>query len=423
MPPKPMSLALARQTVEAVQKYGSERKAASALAINYNTFRSRHVTAKGLLAAYERGKYSEEETPLEPLPELPVQTEAPPEERFNAAFWKKKAAAVEKEVDALHATLRALGGLDGIIVGDPTWIYEPKADKRSHAVGILHTSDRHIGERVDPKEINGWNEYNLAIAQDRIRRHVETACQKLREWTDDTTLDGVIYTMGGDEISGDIHDELIATNELTSLGQVQEAVRLHVESLNMVLKEFGRVHVMAVPGNHGRTTKKSTAKKYGALSYDVMIAKLVAEKFQDAPGLTFDIADGPDVVQQVYGRNIVLTHGDKIGTGGGQGFAGPELPMLRGSHKLRQSYASVGMVIDLILGGHFHTSANLRGSLFNGSVVGYSEFAQQIRAPMDEPKQWVALYRSKWGLSERLDVRLAPKPKPKVRIAATAVPS
>jgi hypothetical protein len=109
---------------------------------------------------------------------------------------------------------------------------------------------------------------------------------------------------------------------------------------------------------------------------------------------------------------------DKIGTGGGQGFAGPELPILRGVHKTRQQYASVGTKIDLVLGGHYHTSANIRGALFNGSLVGYNEYAAVIRAPMDVPRQWVAMYRARWGLSERLDLQLETPPKPRIRVMA-----
>jgi len=169
-----------------------------------------------------------------------------------------------------------------------------------------------------------------------------------------------------------------------------------------------------------KPTKKPTAKLYAALNYDTMIASQVARHFAADERVSFDVADGPDAVVPAYGRNILVSHGDKIGTGGGQGFAGPELPMLRGSHKVRAQYSSVGVPIDLILGGHFHTSANLRGALFNGAVVGYSEFAAQIRAPMDAPKQWVAMYRGRWGLSERLDVRLEEPAKPRVRVPAVA---
>jgi len=323
---------------------------------------------------------------------------------------------LRKETDELHALVRELGGLDGLTIRAPSWQGLPKGAGHSRAVGIMHTSDWHVGEKVEPKEINGWNAYNTKIAADRAERYTEGAIQKIQEWSATTALDGVLYTMDGDELSGDIHEELRATNELTSMEQVQFAVQLRVASIRRVADAFGKVHVVAGPGNHGRSTLKPTAKLYAALSYDILVARMVARELASDPRISFQIADGSDVVVDIYGRNVLVTHGDKIGTGGGQGFAGPELPILRGVHKTRQQYASVGTKIDLILGGHFHTSANIRGALFNGSLVGYNEYAAQIRAPMDVPRQWVAMYRQRWGLSERLDLQLETPPKPRVRI-------
>jgi len=323
---------------------------------------------------------------------------------------------LRKETDELHALVRELGGLDGLTIRAPSWHAIPRDETRGRGVGIIHTSDWHLGERVAPNELNGWNEYDTEIATRRARQFVETAIEKLTDWSATTAIDGVLYTMAGDEISGDIHEELRITNELTSMESVQFAVQLRVASIRRVADAFGRVHVVAVPGNHGRSTIKPTAKKYGALSYDILIARMVARELSSDARLSFQIADGPDCVVEIYGRTVLVTHGDKIGTGGGQGFAGPELPILRGGHKTRAQYGSVGSKVDLILGGHFHTSANLRGALFNGSLVGYNEYASQIRAPMDVPRQWVAMYRPRWGLSERLDVQLELPPKPRVRI-------
>jgi hypothetical protein len=178
-----------------------------------------------------------------------------------------------------------------------------------------------------------------------------------------------------------------------------------------------------VPGNHGRTTKKPTAKKYGALSYDIFIAKAVADHFKGDPRVSFEIADGPDVVTVIYRYPVLLTHGDKTGTGGGMGFAGPVLPIIRGGHKLRLQYGQTGQTPTLILQGHYHTSANPPGVLANGSLVGLNEYGFGIRGSWETPRQWVAMMRERWGLSERLDVQLEKPPlpeKPRVRAVMEA---
>lgn len=350
-----------------------------------------------------------------PAPAAP-EPEPEPAEVHDAAFWRKRHDRIERERNELAALLRKLGKVDGLRIRKPSWMWAGPGERQGRAVLIVHNSDRHLGEVVEAREINGWNSYDVDVCRRRVKRFIDAACELGRRWTASTKVDGVLYTMGGDEISGDIHDELARTNALTSLEQVQAAAQLHAECVHQLVEEFGRIHVECVPGNHGRTTKKPTAKKYAALSYDTMIGGLVAERFRDDERVSFSIADGSDAVISIYGRNILLTHGDKIGTGGGQGFAGPELPMLRGGHKVRAQYASAGTPIDVILGGHFHTSANLRGALWNGSVVGQSEFGLGIRAPLDAPRQWLALYRGRWGLTERLDVRLEEPAKPRIRV-------
>jgi hypothetical protein len=350
----------------------------------------------------------------------PVLTAPPtPEERHDSAFWRNKANALQKDFEALNALVRELGTLEGLQLRVPTWAYEPSDRQRGSATLIVHNSDRHYGEVIRADEINDWNSYNTAICERRVKRFMDTACEIGRRWTSDTKVDGVLYTMAGDEISGDIHDELRETNEMTSLDQVQGAAQLHVAGLRQLADEYGRVHVVAVPGNHGRVTKRPTAKRYGALSYDILIARLVARELASDERFSFDIASGPDTLTLIYNRPILTTHGDKIGTGGGQGFAGPVLPIIRGANKVSMQYGSVNARPDLILIGHFHTSAAPPGILANGSVPGYSEYGAAIRAKFDTPRQWLAVIRSRWGLSERCDIQLedpTPPPKPRVRI-------
>lgn len=347
------------------------------------------------------------------------QPEDDPAERHRAGFWRQKFTKAEKDIDALHATIRELSALDGLRLRAPAWEPEWSRGGRGSATLIVHNSDRHIDEVIQPDEMQGWNGYNREIAERRIRRFMNAACEIGRRWTADTEVDGVLYTMGGDEISGDIHDELRETNEATSLDSVRFAAELHVSCLHQLAGEYGRVHVVAVPGNHGRTTKKPTAKRYGALSYDIMIAKMVAKEFADDERLSFDIASGPDVVTPIYGRLVLTTHGDKIGTGGGKGFAGPVLPIIRGAKQVELQYGRAGASPYLILMGHYHTSANPPGILANGSVPGMSEFGFGIRAAPAPPQQWLAVMRSKWGLAERLDVQLEeplPPEKPRIKI-------
>lgn len=345
----------------------------------------------------------------EPPPAAP-----PPDAREirDAAFWRAKAAAAEKAREAAEHLAEQLAGVRETPTLPPSWAARSDA-KEGRSIIIAHTSDLHAGEKIDPGEIQGLNAYSTDIARDRMRRYFETVCTIGPRWLHGSPCDGVLLTMGGDLISGDIHDELSRTNDLTSHEQVAAVIEVYAAGIGMLLDTFGAVHVVAVPGNHGRTTVKPTAKLAARLSYDILAASMLRQQTPD-PRVTWQIADGIDVRTPIYGRTILTTHGDRMGTGGGMGFAGPELPILRGAHKVRLQAFSAGMGCDLILSGHYHTSTNLRGVLANGSVPGYSEYGNGLRAALEPPQQWMARFSMAWGLCDRLPVQLG-EPRPRMR--------
>lgn len=349
-----------------------------------------------------------------------AEAQVTPRERHDAAFFRRQSADLQRSNDALEHLIEELAGVRGITPEVPEWLAPQDVAGSSRAVLLAHTSDLHYGERIDPGEIEGINRYDHETARDRMRRYFEAVCTIGPRWMAPGECDGVLLTMGGDLISGDIHEELMRTNGLTSHEQVQGVVEIYEAGIKMLLGHFERVHVVAVPGNHGRTTVKSTAKLASRLSYDILAASILKERMSAlADRVTWSISTGVDVRVPLYGRTILVTHGDKIGTGGGQGFAGPVLPIIRGGNKVRLQSHSAGLGCDLILMGHYHTSAAPPGILANGSVPGYSEFGNMIRSSVEPPKQWLARFSLRWGLCETLAVRLDDPPaKARVRVHA-----
>lgn len=338
----------------------------------------------------------------------------PPGEARDAAFWRKRAGEHERRASEAAHLAEQLAGVRRVAVDPPEWMM-PRAGGDGRAVLIAHTSDWHAGEVVNPGEIEGMNAYNPDILRERMRRFFVAACEIGSRWMVGSTCDGVLVTLAGDLVSGDIHEELMRTNALLSNAQVKLVAEVAEAGLRLLLGTYPRVHVAAVPGNHGRQTHKSTAKLAAGLSYDILVADILRERFRDDGRVSWTIATGADVRVPLYGRTILVTHGDKMGTGGGQGFAGPVLPIIRGGNKVRLQSMSAGLGCDLVLMGHYHTSAAPPGILANGSVVGYSEFGNQIRAAVEPPKQWLARFSQKWGLCERLDVQLDEAPKSRMR--------
>jgi hypothetical protein len=352
---------------------------------------------------------------IEPTPEVERR------EARDAAYWQRQARALKRELaDAEHVAAE-LAGVRGQAFTIPEWSIATTGGRRGKsAVGML-VSDVHGGEVIKAEETLGINAYDLDICAARLRRYFEATVTIAPRWASDTDCVGAYLGLGGDLISGDIHEELVRTNALTAHEQVHFLVEQIGAGIKMAIEAFGAVHVASVPGNHGRTTHKPTAKLYSQLSYDTLIASILAGQFRNRKRVTFQFGAAPDQVTPIFGRSVFLTHGDKLGTGGGQGFAGPLLPIVRGTKKVAAQQASVGRHADLILHGHFHHSANPGAVLSNGSVPGYSEYAGAIRAAVEPPQQWLFLMHSKWGLRERMPIVLedpAVPEKPRVRIPA-----
>lgn len=342
-------------------------------------------------------------------------------ETMDSGFWRNRAKQHEAELAKAESMIEQLSGVRSIHVLPPEWLLSKSTDRLGHSVIGLLLTDIHAGEVIASDEVLGLNEFNIAVCRDRLRRYFSAVCEVGTRWGSDTAIQGAVLNLGGDLISGDIHEELRITNELTAHEQVRFAVEEIVSGIKHLKRAFRRVHVPSVPGNHGRTTFKPTAKLYSRLSYDTMIAQMVADQFIGDDNVTFQITAAPDAVYPILGFTHLLTHGDKMGTGGGQGFAGPVLPIVRGTKKVEAQQARAGRRPDLILHGHYHTSANPGAVLSNGSVPGYSEYGHGLRAAIEPPQQWAYLVHQKWGLRERAEIKLSDplKPElPRVRIPA-----
>jgi hypothetical protein len=59
--------------------------------------------------------------------------------------------------------------------------------------------------------------------------------------------------------------------------------------------------------------------------------------------------------------------------------------------------------------------------LANGSVPGYSEYGDDLRAVVEPPQQWLYLLHSRWWMRERLPVQLEePRMPEKPRVTVPA---
>lgn len=297
-------------------------------------------------------------------------------------------ASARARINRLEAENARLSKILGLVEGyavtaakkTPRWL-APKTSKdgtsRLDATVCLQLSDLHLDEVVDPGQVGGLNAYNREIAEMRLRRWANKACElgdvHRHRW------EGGVLFFGGDMVSGAIHDELRETNADHLPGtMVFWAPRL-AAAVRQVLDFYGRLHVPAVVGNHGRLTLKKQAKGRGRNSWDWLLYEMVKSHFAGDERITWDISEGSYTFAKIYDRHVYLTHGDEVG--GGNGWAGVWSPLgtihrrgieLGVAHGIRPDYSVVG---------HWHQTvlAHHRGLVCNGSLKGWDEFAATLR--------------------------------------------
>jgi hypothetical protein len=261
---------------------------------------------------------------------------------------------------------------------------------------------------ISSENMDGLNEFNVGVAQRRYQKLVERTVDIAFNHLPKNVYDGVVYLRGGDMVSGDIHQELRETNELSSVPAVRSLVESEVRGIEELQRAFGRVHVVSVPGNHGRTTLKPPTKR-AADNYDTLSAWWLESHFRDRQGLTWQTPNSTDAVFDLHGRLYLATHGDNIGSRGGQGFVGPAATILRGMKKTMDEYARRGIALSKMFVGHFHTAYDLGYGWSNGSLPGYSEFARANRMTPEAPVQWLIFFHPKYGATSTWKVQLEPE--------------
>lgn len=288
----------------------------------------------------------------------------------------------------------------------PAWIIN--ADKKAHDHGVptLLLSDFHWGERVFREQVGGINEYSLTIARQRLRRTVETTFSLLGMLDGKRKYPGLVVALGGDMVSGSLHEELSRTNEAQEMKVLLDLVDNLIPAIAALADKFDNLFVPCVSGNHGRNSKRTWAKDRNATSFDWLCYQFLARHFANDTRVQFYIPEGQDALYNVYNTRYLLTHGDTLGHGG-DGLIGFLGPVMRGDHKRRTRQQQINQPYDIMLCGHWHQFVATRRAVVNGSLKGYDEYAYTEAMPYEPAQQalWITHPRNgvTWSMPVRCD--------------------
>jgi predicted phosphodiesterase len=380
-----------REALEALKKArGVRRDAADMIGIPTNTFKSR------MDEAIKRfGKPD--------IPDAdPIQAR---QQKTNARLQRKRIEELERTAAADRTIREAVFGLSQRPLEPPNWNARPSKGTKHREAIVLFLSDVHMGEVVSMSAMGGRNSYNMKIAAARLERYFQSVVKLGTEHWTGPAPDSIYLVLGGDLVSGEIHDELAKTNDLQAIPAVRVLAEALAAGLDLLRKSFPTIpiHVISVPGNHGRTTKKPESKAFAINSYDTLVALLLEwwANTKGLKGVTFSAPHTGDALVTIHGWNVLFTHGDRIGSRGGSGFVGPAATAARGMQKIVQDYLAEGRVIDVIVMGHFHTPLELEYGIVNPSLVGPSEYSRSGRMRSHPAAQWMLTIHPRYGVARR----------------------
>lgn len=274
-------------------------------------------------------------------------------------------------------------------------VIEQTEPEQSEAAAIWQASDWHVGERVEPETCNYLNKFNPDIAEQRIKRFFQNGLKLVRKERREVPIKKLLLWLGGDLITGYIHEELQESNSMSPSEEVLFLDGLLRAGLKFLVEdgEFEQIAVLCNYGNHGRTSQKIRVSTGHKNSYEWLMYRNLARSYEGHPVVKFEVANGYFLYADVFGYTLRFSHGDAVKYQGGIG--GVTIPLIRAIGRWntqRRAY------MDSI--GHFHQRtpyAPWTGFQCNGSLIGFGPYSQRIGASPEAPMQNFQLLDSKRG--------------------------
>jgi hypothetical protein len=268
---------------------------------------------------------------------------------------------------------------------------DPSLGKKSQATAIVQASDWHVGLKIDKRTVNGINEFNPKIAEQRIAAFFRNLLKLVRKERQDVEIKNLVLHLGGDFISNTIHPELMESNYMSPTEETRFAQAHIGGGLKLLAEdgEFERIVLACSTGNHGRTTEKRRISTEASNSFEHLMYWNLADKFTD-PVFDWRVPNSYFNYVEIYKQLHRFHHGHSVKFQGGIG--GLTVPLIRYIHRANQQIHAVRDYI-----GHFHQLFNHSLFTVNGSLCGFDGYALSIGASPERPQQAFSLFDSKRG--------------------------
>ena len=264
-----------------------------------------------------------------------------------------------------------------------------RSEAKSPVTHVVHLSDWHIGEVTQAEATEGMGKYNWATACERVGKLGGQIADHTNILRHAYRVDCAHILGTADWVSGDIHDELLRTNEFPAPVQAVNAGFLLGAFLVRMAGEFPRVEVdLLTAGNHDRLTRKCQSAEGGLNSWGYVVCEIARQYVSACANVNLRVHTSLSKVVAVSNLRYLLYHGHRIQGHYGIPFYGIE------RRKQKEAMARMNLPdekhFDRIVIGHFHTSLNHEHWMIGGSLSGTNEFDhEQGRSSPPHQTSWM----------------------------------
>ena len=299
--------------------------------------------------------------------------------RSTLAATKSRYQSALRQIAAERSRADALAGLQNV---SGKIKRRRKRSTKTQASMLLLLSDWHVEERVDPVTVNGLNDFSLAVADARISELLERFLACLEHERKVASINRVVVWLGGDFISGHIHEDTAELAALPPLAATRWAGERLRGVLDVIAGEVDEVVVATNAGNHGRSN--SGKPRVGteldhSFEQNLYLSMAAAESL---PNVVWQVGEGHLNYLDFDGFTVRFHHGHSYKYAGGVGG------IHVGVSKANSAWNNLKPA-DLTCFGHWHQFSWLRAGKYvsNGSLIGHSAYATKIKAAYEPPCQ------------------------------------
>ena len=363
----------AARMIQAVEEYGSPTQAANALGgISPRAARERWRRLSSAQPVGSSGSTIDVVVrEAEPAEILDLQKRLDRSEQARKALHKQNQAHVSKSnmLDDVRDLLAPMVDEYPRIAKQAAKVRDARKPRRNVPVEVvMHASDWHVGEIIDPSQVQGRNEYGPQIAAKRVEHFANVASDWIDNYQSLHGVSRVTITVLGDMASGmhSIHPEE-AVEYARIVAQCLDASLMLAQLIRRILQHGIPVRVVTTRGgNHPRSTRRMPSGVVAAqtnwehLMYEHLSAMLSHEDIDWSIGRAYTNSF------EVAGQRFTVMHGDAI-KGGGGALGIPAYGAKRQTNA--QIMASLAAAIDAndfhlisqhIRCGHFHEDLAMR---------------------------------------------------------------